>query len=313
MTKTHVIRQGTEANLSAITIAGVAVDTAVLLASGQSVDLNGETGGIIFDADANTKIYPSADDVITINVAGASDFTIAANLLTALSGSSIATNTIAETTAASGVTVDGLLIKDAGLVVGTSGALDLNGETGGIIFDADANTKIYPSAADEITINVGGASDFVIAANLLTALSGSVIATNTISETTAASGVTIDGVLVKDTAVLGRTHILAITADGAITIPAYNIHYFFTKAGVAAMTIADPTATTHDGVTLTFVATTANANTVSNAAGSGFWSSGGAGKDIATFGGAIGDGFTIIAYQGKWYIDPRGVTNVTLG
>jgi enoyl reductase-like protein len=79
------------------------------------------------------------------------------------------------------------------------------------------------------------------------------------------------------------------------------------------MTIVDPTATTHDGVTLTFVATTANAHTLSNAAGSGFFSSGGASKDVATFGGAIGDGLTIMAYQGKWYIDPRGSTNITLG
>lgn len=79
------------------------------------------------------------------------------------------------------------------------------------------------------------------------------------------------------------------------------------------MTIADPTATTHDGVTLTFIAATANAHTLSNAAGSGFFSSGGGTKDVATWGGAIGDGFSIIAYQGKWYIDPRGVTNITLG
>lgn len=105
----------------------------------------------------------------------------------------------------------------------------------------------------------------------------------------------------------------AVTADGAITITAATKTYFITKAGVAAMTIVDPTATTHDGVALTFIATTANAHTLSNAAGSGFFSSGGATKDVATFGGAIGDGLAIIAYQGKWYLDPRGVTNVTLG
>jgi hypothetical protein len=113
--------------------------------------------------------------------------------------------------------------------------------------------------------------------------------------------------------VTGVEPIAAVTADGAIAISATNKTYFITKAGVAAMTIVDPTATTHDGVTLTFIATTANAHTLSNAAGSGFFSSGGGTKDVATFSGAIGDGLTITAYQGKWYIDPRGTTGITLG
>ncbi len=113
--------------------------------------------------------------------------------------------------------------------------------------------------------------------------------------------------------VSGRTPVVTVSADGAISIPSGNTHYFITKAEAAAMTIADPTATTHDGLTLTFVATTAAAHTLSNAAGSGFFSTGGSGKDVATLGGAIGDGLSIIAYQGKWYIDPRGSTNATLG
>jgi hypothetical protein len=112
---------------------------------------------------------------------------------------------------------------------------------------------------------------------------------------------------------LGRVPTLALSADGAITIPLYSQVLPITKGTAAALTIADPTSGTHDGVQLTFVSTTAAAHTVSNAAGSGFFSSGGSSKDVATFGGAIGDGFSIIAYGGKWYIDPRGVTNVTLG
>lgn len=107
--------------------------------------------------------------------------------------------------------------------------------------------------------------------------------------------------------------VVALSANGAIAIPSRNTVYHLTKAGVAAMTLVDPTSTVHDGLELTFIADTANAHTVDNSAGSGFFSSGGASKDVATFGGAVGDGFTIHAYQGKWYIDPRGVTNVTLG
>ncbi len=104
--------------------------------------------------------------------------------------------------------------------------------------------------------------------------------------------------------------VLAATADGAISIVAYSQTIYITKAGVCALTLANPTATTHDGARLTIVATTANAHTVSNAAGAGF-NGGGAGADIATFGGAIGDSMIVEAYQGKWYV--LNLLNVTLG
>lgn len=102
---------------------------------------------------------------------------------------------------------------------------------------------------------------------------------------------------------------VAVSANGAIAVPTANTTYFITKAGVAALTLVDPTATTHDGVTLTFISTTANAHTLDNSAGSGFNAAGAAG-DIGTFGGAKGDNITIKAYQGKWYVDRK--TNVTL-
>lgn len=126
-------------------------------------------------------------------------------------------------------------------------------------------------------------------------------------------GAEFSDLTVADMNISAKHGVAALLIDAAITIAAENKIYFITKATAAAITIANPTATTHDGVAITFVATTPAAHTVSNAAGAGFWSSGGALKDVATFGGAIGDGFTIIAYQGKWYIDPRGVTNITLG
>jgi hypothetical protein len=112
---------------------------------------------------------------------------------------------------------------------------------------------------------------------------------------------------------LADSGFLAVTADGAIAVPSQDMVYFITKGTAAALTIVDPTATTHDNRKLTFVSTTAAAHTLDNSAGAGFWSSGGASKDIATFGAAIANGLTIIAYQGKWYIDPRGNTGITLG
>ena len=112
-----------------------------------------------------------------------------------------------------------------------------------------------------------------------------------------------------DATVSTANPVLAVSADGAITIPSVNTTYFCTKAGVAAMTITNPTSTTHDGLRLTFVATTAQANTLSNAAGAGF-NDNGAASDLATFGGAKGDNIVIEAYQGKWYV--VSTRNVTL-
>ena len=103
---------------------------------------------------------------------------------------------------------------------------------------------------------------------------------------------------------------LPATADAAIAIPASSRTIAITKAGVCALTLADPTAGTHNGLRLTIIATTAHAHTVSNAAGSGFNGAGAAG-DVATFGGAIGDNMVVEAYQGKWYA--VSLRNVTLG
>jgi hypothetical protein len=106
---------------------------------------------------------------------------------------------------------------------------------------------------------------------------------------------------------IGRKVTVA-SADGAISVK--NGTVFITKGSAAALTLADPTATTDDGCELHFIAVTAFAHTVSNAAGSGF-NSGGAAKDVATFGGARGDSLTLEAYQGAWYA--RSSTNITLG
>jgi hypothetical protein len=80
---------------------------------GRVVDV--ANAAILQDSDQDTKIQveESADeDTIRFDIAGAEDFTMTANDFTALSGSTISTNTIAETTSGSGVTIDGLLVKD---------------------------------------------------------------------------------------------------------------------------------------------------------------------------------------------------------
>jgi len=61
-------------------------------------------------------------------------------------------------------------------------------------------------------------------------------------------------------------------------------------------------------VEIVVVSTTAAAHTVT-ATTIGF-NAGNAASDIGTFGGAIGDGFSFVAYQGEWYVLTN--TNVTL-
>lgn len=99
------------------------------------------------------------------------------------------------------------------------------------------------------------------------------------------------------------------SANGAVTIPARGRKIvFITKGTAAALTLAAPTATTHDGVEIVFVSTTAAAHTVT-ATTIGF-NAGDAASDVGTFGGAIGDGLSVVAYQGEWYVTNN--VNVTL-
>ena len=130
---------------------------------GRVVDV--ANAAILQDSDQDTKIQveESADeDTIRFDIAGAEDFTMTANSFNVLAGSSI----------------------------------DMNGTE--LILDADADTTITADTDDQIDIKIAGADDFQFTANDFTALSGSTISTNTIAETTADTGVTIDGLVIKD-------------------------------------------------------------------------------------------------------------------
>jgi hypothetical protein len=96
------------------------------------------------------------------------------------------------------------------------------------------------------------------------------------------------------------------SADGAITIR--NGIVVITKGSAAALTLAAPTATTHDGYVLYIDAHTAHAHTITLATG---LRGAGAGADVGTFGGAIGDGIVLYAYNGAWYPVNGTNTNVT--
>ena len=107
---------GTIATLAGTeTLSGKTLTAAVIATS---LDMNGTE--FILDADADTSLTADTDDQIDVRISGADDFRFVANIFRALSGSTLETDTINETTAASGVTIDGLNIKDSKLVTADS-------------------------------------------------------------------------------------------------------------------------------------------------------------------------------------------------
>lgn len=88
-------------------------------------------------------------------------------------------------------------------------------------------------------------------------------------------------------------------AAGAITIQPGLA--FLSQASAGAYTLALPANPGDDGTVMWFISRTAFAHTITLPS-SGFDAVGGGAKDVATFGGAIGDGFQIAAYLGIWYV-----------
>jgi hypothetical protein len=103
-----------------------------------------------------------------------------------------------------------------------------------------------------------------------------------------------------ETSLGGATQAAPITlaVNGAVN-PHNPATYVITKAGVLADTLAAPTATTDDGVILTFTSNTANAHTIT---ATGLFQTGTASVNLATFAANAGAGFTAMAYQGKWNV-----------
>jgi|SRR5690554_79621 len=196
---------------------------------------------------------------------------------------------------------------------------DLNGRD--LIIDADGDTLIRQTGGptgtdDSVDVVVAGAVDFRIAANLFTALAGSTIAANTIAETTEDTGVTVDGVELKDGVVTGdvvgdvtgdvtgeHTPLTEdMDADGTISIASGFVA--ISKDGVGNITLTDPAAA-DDGKVLTIMDVSGNAHVVTYATGFN-----GGSNDLATFGGTASDNVRLRAWGEVWYVE--AAVNVTL-
>jgi hypothetical protein len=299
------------------------------VASG-AMDMNGQE--LTLDADADTSITADTDDQIDFELGGvnhvvmkkvaAADSAATTNLVEIAATTPVDTtgtnvhnalnidleigNATGGTNSVNAIAIDNITgdaqVTATAVLVGTGFDIGLDMQGTKLELDADNDTSIIASTDDQIDIEIAGANDFQLTANTFTALSGSEIKTNTINETTAGSGVTIDNLLIKD----GRVGVKqAITGDGAITIQ--NATVYLSKASAAAITLAAPTSGTHDGIRITVIALTAQAHVITSGV-DGFNAKGSSGT--ATMGGAIGDSVTFEADSGHWYTVSK--INVTI-
>lgn len=95
----------------------------------------------------------------------------------------------------------------------------------------------------------------------------------------------------------GVRQLTLLSASGAVTVSSGT--YVITKAGVAALTLAAPTAGVQDGTIINISSTTTNAHTLT---ATGLLQTGVAGVDLATFAAFGGAGLTLMAYNGKWVV-----------
>jgi hypothetical protein len=94
-----------------------------------------------------------------------------------------------------------------------------------------------------------------------------------------------------------------VTSSGVID-PHTARSYMITKAGVAALTLAAPTAGSvfdggDDGLIIDFVSNTADQHTIT---ATGLFEDGAGHVNVATFPANIGGGLRLMAYAGKWFV-----------
>lgn len=184
------VRNG-EVDLLSDTLITLDAPTTVLTGT---LDLNGTADALILDADGDSHISAENDDQIEIATGGGNRVRVGNSLIEFFQAVQ--------------------LYDGASLVAGT---FDANGTADAFVLDTDGDTTISAPTDDQIDIEIAGADDFRFTTNTFTALEHSAIETDTIAETTAGSGVTVDGVLVKD-GQIEATYLQAIYPVGSIYI-----------------------------------------------------------------------------------------------
>ncbi len=207
--------------VESLTIGNTTVVTALLLASGQAVDLNGEADGLILDADADTTISAPTDDQIDIELKSVDHVVIKAQAV----ANSAATTNIVEIIATTPVDTTGTNVHNAlNIDVEIGNASGGTNTARGIMIDAITDDAQVATTG----IEIGAGWD-------------TGLKTDSIGETTADAGVTIDGALLKDgRSNLGR-QVQPLTASDAITIKSGLVTLAHASVVIAA-TLAAPVA-----------------------------------------------------------------------
>lgn len=133
------------------------------------IKIDGTQNKVVLDDDADTYFEAATDDTIKVYVAGAQDFTITANTLTAESGSTIAAQALTATTigatgvvtANAGVAIDNITIdgteidlSSGDLTLDVAGRIDLSADDNGEIrlYDGSSQYAQFKDDSDRLKI-----------------------------------------------------------------------------------------------------------------------------------------------------------------
>lgn len=138
-----------------------------------------------------------------------------------LKDSQVTTDTINEKTAAAGVTADGVLLKDSSVALadGSVGNLALK-------IGADVNNGLYGVSDTQLGVAVEGA--------LVAGFNTNGLFADVIEEKTSTVGVTVDGALIKDGSFVGKQATATATAAGLTTGALTGADQFVTVTSASA-------------------------------------------------------------------------------
>ena len=155
------------------------------------IQVDGANQKVVLDSDGDTYLEAATDDTVKVYVAGAQDFTITANTLTAESGSTIAAQALTATTVtASGIvktddateatsTTDGSLQTDGGLSVVKDAVfgddVKLLSDSSVVAFGADGDTTLTHTDGTGLTLNSTNKICFNDATQFVQGSSGTVL------------------------------------------------------------------------------------------------------------------------------------------
>jgi len=184
-----------------------------------------------------------------------------------------------------------------GVSLGTSQVVDLQGNAAALVLDDAAVVTLDGNTAGHAKLKVSG-STVVDASAAATALTGTLSVSGAATLSAAATVGTTLGVTGILTATGGiKLPVVTITGDGAITIAPFTL-VKLSKGSAAAITLAAPTNTTHDGYIVIVFSTSAFAHVITGGV-DGFNAKGSSGT--ITFANSIGSATVLVAMGGHWY------------